>query len=171
MTLRAPHLVYAAVAVAAVVLLVRGCGSEEKRVMRRLDDLAEIVDRGEGESALDTAARARRLGEMFTDPFTVRLEPFGQEISDRQGLMRTFAAYRGGYRRIEVGWRDVEIAVAPGERQASATAVAVASGLDAGGLPARDAFRLTFRWQREDGEWRLREVVLVEVLEGLESFL
>lgn len=168
MSIRLPHVVYAGVALAAVVLLVRSLGGPEREIERRLGALGASLERGAGEGALESANKARAFADLFVDPPLVRLDPFGQTIGDRAELMRGFLAYRAGYDTIGATFRDVETEVSPSGIDAQTDAVAVLSG--SGPNNGRDAFRITLSWRQEGGEWKLREAALVEVLEGLEAY-
>ncbi len=170
MTIRLPKLVWAGVALLVILGLVRGCGGEERKVRRALEDLGALIERKEGESQLAAADKARRLGQQFTQDFQVRLDPFGVTLGDAQALGRSFFSYRAGYQTIDVAWKDVEIEVAPEGRRSQVATIAVLTGRSQAG-PARESYRLRFTLRKEEGLWKIHEAVLVEVIEGLEGLL
>lgn len=166
MKLKLHHLIYAAIAVAALVLLF-GRGGAEGAIRRHLDDLAETIAKDGDEGGLALAERARRLGQAFTDGFVIALEPFAVEIRDRATLGRQFAAYRHGTQSIEARFTAVEIALGDSQRSATvlADAMLTARWQDAR-PPGRERYRLRFDYLLDRGDWRIERLTLVEVIEG-----
>lgn len=139
---------------------------DERRLRSRLGELADLISKSEGENQLSAANQARLLGLFLTDPFEIRLEPFGQVISDRQQLQQLFFAYRASFGQIAADFAVEKLEVDSATRLATMEAIASLSGERTSGGPARDRYRLRLGWVETGGEWQLREVVLVEVLGG-----
>lgn len=154
------------IAVAAAVWAYQWWHGDERRLRSRLGELADLISKSEGENQLTAVNQPRRLGLFLAEPFEIRLEPFGQVLSDRQQLQQAFFAYRGGFAEISADFAVEKLTIDPATRLATMETVATLSGERTGGGPARDAYRLRLGWVENAGEWQLREVVLVEVLGG-----
>ena len=72
--------------------------------------------------------------------------------------------YRGSAETIAVSDSDVELALRP-NATADMTAVVEAVGLRPGG-PGRERLRLRVAWREDEGEWRIQELEVVEVLDS-----
>lgn len=158
---------YGVLALAVVAYWVSTRDNDQRQVERRLDELRALVEKEAGEADLVAANNARRLGEMFTRDFAVYLQPMDETVTDRQRVMQVMLQYRREGERIAVAFRDQEIEIRDlgGEKVASVALVAVVHATVAG-EPTREGFRFTFEWRREDSEWRMSQVTLVEILEG-----
>lgn len=153
-------LLYAAVAIGAAVWLAFFLLGEERQVRARLGELQQILDKADGESQLVGVNKARRLGEMFTAQFVIDLAPFGLTVDNRQDLMRTAAGYRGRSAEVGVEFREESLTL-DGDR-AEHGLVATVTGARGG----REAYRLHIQWAREEGEWKIARLDVLEVLEG-----
>lgn len=163
---RASTLVWGLVALAAILWAWQWWQGDERRLRSRLGELADLIGKSEGENQLSAANQARQLGLFLAEPFEIRLEPFGQVVSDRQQLQQLFFAYRAGFTQIAADFAIERLEVDPATRLAAIEAIASLSGERTSGGPARDRYRLRLGWVETGGEWQLREVVLVEVLGG-----
>jgi hypothetical protein len=73
--------------------------------------------------------------------------------------------YRDGAERIEVGDSERTIELDPARGTAGTTAVFAVRGERPGG-PGGERFRARIAWVRVEGEWRIQEFEVLEVLEG-----
>ncbi len=115
---------------------------------------------------MTAANKARNVGLLFTREFAVVLQ--GQAagtVSERQRVSQVMLSYRRRASRIDVTFRDVEIELRQGSLGADMSAVGVVSATTDGSLSRRQ-FALAFRWEKEDGEWRIRRAELIEEIEG-----
>jgi hypothetical protein len=152
-------------ALAVVVWLVFFTGGgPEKAIHRRLDALAEVIEKDGREGDLQAVARSRELSGFFAEGFRVRAPQVG-ELKDRARLLQTFVGYRRRHESIGVAFRDRELELQEPAGTASLACVASLSGGE--GLSAsRDRYRLLVRWRQEGGEWKIADLEVVEVLEG-----
>ena len=72
--------------------------------------------------------------------------------------------YRESSTRIEIGDAERELAIDGARGTAETTALFVLSG-DRGGGPGRERFRARLAWVRIDGDWKIQEFEILEVLE------
>ncbi len=153
---------FALLAGAAVLLLVGRCSGPEAEVRRRLDELAELLSKEGAESALEQAAKGRRLGSFFSRSFSVDLGEYGRV--DRVGeVARLAAGYRQRYDRMEVVFKDPETVVTG---DIATTVVLAAVSAREIGLGRQERYSLRLEWRREGGEWRLSQLLLLQELAG-----
>lgn len=163
MKVRGSHLAWGVLAVAVVVWAVsRWAPDDERAIRRQLGLLEDLIAKAEGENDLAGANKVRRVGDLFTPEFEIRIEPYAQVVRDRGELLRVAMAYRSRSSTVALTFRDEELDVDSAAGTAELAAVAVVSG---DGL-RRESYRLRIGWRREEGEWLIRRVAVVEVLEG-----
>lgn len=158
MSRRLYPLLYAGLAIAAVVWLVGRIGSPQGKIHRQLEQLAEVLAKDGPESAVEQAAKGHRLSGFFATGFTLDLGPYGQV--DRVGeVARMAAGYRNRHDRIAVSFSDLETSIT-GQVATTLAMVRVASGaLGSGG---RESYRLRLQWRQEGGDWRIVRLELLE---------
>lgn len=161
----APYL-YAALAVAVAVWLFSGLGGEAREIERRLEALGETLEKDGAESGLVAANKARQVGLFFADRFVIDLGPYDQTVTERQRISQVMLAYRADPSRIGVSFRDLEIALDPGERGAHVSVLAAVTATTEGEL-SRSGYRLALRWVKERDEWRIERAEIVEAVDGL----
>ncbi len=164
MTGRGRWLALAALVVLGGWLFFRFSASDERRIGRRLDRLQELVAKVPGESRLEGLQRARRIAELFAEPFAVEAPAYGFDTSDRQRLAAGIHQYRAGSRTIGMRITGHDLAVDRRLRRATSHLTAhFVTGLD--DLRGREAYRLQLNWAEQDGEWRIDYARLLEVLQ------
>lgn len=167
MKLRGSHVAWGLLAAAAVAWAVSHMGpGDERRIRRQLDRLADLVAKSAGESELAGANKVRQIGNLLTPEFEIRIEPYSEVVRDRRELLRVAMAYRARSPAIGLAFRDQDLKVDPRSRTAELAAVAVVSGDDL----RRESYRVAIGWSRDDGEWLIRRIDVVEVLEGSPLF-
>lgn len=163
MKVRGSHLLWGVLAVAVAAWAAsRLGGGDEGRIRRQLGRLEDLVAKAEGESDLAGANKVRKIGDLMTPEFEIRIEPYGQVVRDRGELLRVAMAYRSRSRTIDLDFRDQELDVEARTRTAELQAVAVVSGDGR----RRETYRVAVGWSEEGGEWRIRRIDVIEVLEG-----
>jgi hypothetical protein len=127
----------------------------EKVIRKKLTKLAEsISSRPEGNIA--TMANVNRIGSFFHPNVTISVEGYGQDLGSVQGRGELQQAALAGRQRlgaISVEFYNVEVMVAPGKTNATATATALVKlGNDAN--PQVQELRL--EWEKYDRDWLIR---------------
>lgn len=158
MPVRPIRLLWLALAVGVAVWAWTAWASEEVRIHRRLAALVGAIERSPGEGDLVGAAKANKLASLFAQPFSVEVIPEGLSLDDRGRLQQVVWSYRSGRRRIGLDFRGRETTLGEGARAAETTATAVVSGEPG----EREGFRVRFSWVREDGDWRIRRLEVLE---------
>ena len=163
-----PKMVRVAVAVAVVAgawALWSWWRAPERRLYRRLDELAGKLEKDGGESALAAAATAQGVLDFFAPGFIVRARPYEGELRDPQELAGAVMRFRGTARKLSVGIGDRQATFGPGERSAELLYTAGVT-LDRGNGPARESWRIRSLWIEDGGEWRISELELLSPVEG-----
>jgi hypothetical protein len=155
------------IAVAAALLVVLAAlwswwTSDRRRLAARLDQVVGLFEKSGAEDQLTSFGRTRAIVELFSPGFVVLAKPYQASITERQQLAAIVQSYRDGSDRIDVSDSDrsFEIDAARGIAE-SAALFAVSGGRGGGG----ERFRARIAWVRIDGEWRIQEFEIVEVLE------
>lgn len=160
------YVLYGILAGAVLIWLLSSLGTpEEGKIRAQLDKVAELVAKDGEEKALESADKARRLGELFTDEMVIALRPVGMEIHSPAELVRPFVGLRQGVDTLGVSFDVEELTVAEGHPTASMTARAtvVGRGTQQNG---RQAFRLKLAWKKVRGTWLIESFDVVEQLDG-----
>ena len=162
--MNANRLLLAALIVGVVVWAWLTFGSsDEAKIRAGFGAVADLISKAEGESALESADRARQLGERFVEPFTLQVDEVGVTVTQRAELVRPFVGLRHQARRIDVDFSDIEIEV--DGRVARAAARADVSGT-IGGSPRRGSWQIQTRWHKVGRDWRLERFHVGERLDG-----
>ena len=163
---RVSYLLYGLLAAGVAVWLFSQLGGEQRRVIKRLERLEELIEKHGAENDLVAANKARNVGLLFARDFEIDLQGRARGVvTERQRIAQVMLRYRSAPSRIELSFRDVEVTLGEDGRGAEMTAVAAAAATT-GGETRHRRFRLAFRWLKEDGEWVIRRAELVEELEG-----
>lgn len=160
-----PKLLLALIVVAVAFWAVQHFLSDEARIRRQLGELEDLVGKAEGEGDLIGANKVRKMGDLFTQDFEVSVPSYSVSVRDRGELMRVAMLYRSRTKTATLGFRDVDVAVDKATRTAEMSAVATLSGNDGNG-PRRESYRVALSWTQVQGEWLIRRLEVLEILEG-----
>ncbi len=162
---RASYLLYGALAIAVAVWLFSQIGGEKRQIEKRLEALQVLLDKDGTESPLSAANKAHSVGAFFAREFEVALGGYGSgAATGRQQIAQALLRYRTPASRVDVTFRDVDIQLDATERGADMTAIGVASATVEGN-PSRRRFRFAFRWIKDDREWVIQRVELIEEMD------
>lgn len=160
------YLLYGVLAAAVVIWFLSTLGTpDETKIRRQLDRVEELIQKSGEEKALESADKARRLGELFTDDMRIFLRPVGQEITSGAELVRPFVGLRHGMDSIEVFFDVEELSVGADAPVATMTARATVSGRGSG-RSGSESFRVVLAWKKVRGSWLIESFDVVEQLEG-----
>lgn len=162
------YVLYVVLALAVLAWGYRLLDNEERRLLKRLDELAELLAKEGAESDLVAANKGRLVGNFFSRDFEVHLIPFGQRLADRARLGQVVMGYRREAKTVRVTFSDSQVEIS-GETAEMQVRAAVSGDVD--GQSRRETYRFYFRWLQEDGVWRIEQADLLEVVEGLEGLL
>ena len=140
------------------------CGrSDEDRIRRRLEELAQTVSVEDRETSMIRQARATRLTTFLTLDADVDVGAPFSPVSGRDAVARVAAAVRVPAGGVRVEFNEVRVTLDNQTRRALATATAsVMAGTAVGGelLQVRE---LDMVFNEIDGEWLIEQVQLVAI--------
>ncbi|MEO8276063.1 MAG: nuclear transport factor 2 family protein [Thermoanaerobaculia bacterium] len=142
----------------------RWWASDQRRIRARFASLQTELEKSGKEGTLDRFAHARAVDKLFADGFVIRAQPYEGTLTDRQELMAVVDRYRESAETVRVGASDVLLTVRE-NATAEMSAIVEAVGERAGG-PGRERLRLRIAWRKDDGEWRIQELEVLEVLDS-----
>lgn len=139
-------------------------GSDRRRVNARFDEAISLFEKSGAESQLDAFARVRGIVGLFGPGFVAMARPYEGTITDAQQLAGIVASYRSSAERISIGDSGREVVLRSDNATAELTTTVTVDG-ERGGGPGRERFRLRVAWRKDDGEWRIQELEILEVLD------
>jgi hypothetical protein len=149
------------VVVAVVVLFWQG--SDRRRIEKALDRLERACEKDGPESALDLLGRNQTIVRSFAPGFLAQAEPYGGTFTSAQELASAVHAYRASARKVRVS--DSERHLEIGDATAEMGLVFHVSGETGVGGAGGESFRAQLFWVEHEGEWKIRELRVVEVVE------
>lgn len=112
--MRKRYLLIGLTAVAALAALFLLHGSEEDRILERLEDLRELAGIHAPESSVELLVKSRLLGEFFTETTFYDLSSDGQhryEVPSRQELVQHIARIRAKLASLELELQDMQVSI------------------------------------------------------------
>lgn len=149
-----------ALVIAAAVIFYGWYASDERRIHRRLDEIADLVEKPPGESQIAGLNRARQVTELFAPDFDVRARQLDFETRDRQTLIRGIHAYRSSSERGTMHVVDTDVNVVDDRATVFAT-VEFVGGLRLTG--GRELYRFQLNWVDREGQWLIDYVDLLDI--------
>ena len=140
--------------------------SDEAQIVALLERIADGVSRGAEDGELGRLARAASLGNEFAPDVTVDAGPPFQRIKGRDAIIGAAVRTSGSMRNLEIRFPDVSVAIAP-DRQSATAVVTAEARFDEGGGRSLDARELELEFTRQEGEWVISAVTIVQPLQRL----
>ncbi len=141
--------------------------SDDERVLHgKVDELVELASKEGEETVFAGVGRARRIAEHFTEEFRLSMgRPFPDGTITREDLVVVVSQVRSGAGELRLSVSDRELTIEPGET----TAVMELTGRGLlsyqGERWREDARRFRVEWVKVDGDWLIRQVDLIDILE------
>lgn len=138
--------------------------TRQRQVGRQLKALAAWAAKEPGEGALAAAQTARQARKFFADPCTWSAEAF--ELSGRVSvdeISQYMFAARSRFESLSVKFYDPVIDVQE-DGSALVTATARVQGVQSDGEALNETHEVRCVMSKEDGDWLIRKVTVVEVL-------
>lgn len=154
-----------AVAVAVVFAARAGWPGEERLIRSRLEDLAAVASESGGQG-LGQMAHAVKLAGFFSADAVVDLGSPYPEIRGRDAIAALAARAAAPDDEFTITFKDITVALDPGETSATARLTAVVSGRGPRLLDDTvDARELEIELSKADGEWTLSRATIVQPIE------
>lgn len=159
-------------ALAAVVLALlvvwKSWSGDRRAIERRLARVLEVCEKRKADDQLAIIERARVLQKAFAPGFVIQAKPYKGTLTDLRQVIGAIETYRATARTVAVSSSDVDVELgAGGTAEMTATVRAVG---DRGGGPGAERFRARIFWVKVDGDWKIREFEVLEVLESTGLF-
>ena len=143
--------------------------SDRPRIERTLARLERACTKEGPESPLALLGRTETILDAFAPGFLVLARPYEGSISDGRELAGAIHRYRALAQRVRV--RDAERKLEVSANGTAEMSVVFLVDGDRGGRPGAERFRARLFWVEHEGEWRIREFEIVEVLDRSGLFL
>ena len=126
--------------------------SDTQRIRRRLSEIQRLVAKSPAESDLAAFAAARRLSELFAEPFEARAEPAGYSTADRTQVASSVHQYRSRSTTLVMEILDEQIFL--DAEGVGANSFFTARFLtDLGDLATSEQYDCKLHWIKAEGEW------------------
>ena len=138
--------------------------SEEAKIRKQFEFIAEKIEKRPGESPIIAAAKAKQIRKVFAERCRIDAPAYSASrdiLSDE--LPAIVFRMRSEYSAISLTFHDFAIEL-PEQDTAQVNVTAVMEGKSASGEPVEDIHELKCILQKIDEVWRLKEIGVVEVL-------
>ncbi len=139
---------------------------DDERILHgRVDRLVELASKDGGETAFVEASRARDIAEHFTEEFHLDLgRPFPSGRFTRDDLTAAVVHARRNASRLRLRVSDRRLEL-DGEGGRAVMELTGHGRMEGGRGEAGEARRFRIEWVRQEGEWGIDRVELLEVLQ------
>jgi hypothetical protein len=138
-------------------------GSDRRRIEKALDRLERACEKDGPDSAMDLLGRNQTIVRSFAPGFLALAEPYGGTFTSAQELASAIHAYRASARKVRIG--DSERRLDIGDGTAEMELVFHVSGETGVGGSGGERFRAQLFWVEHEGDWKIREFRVVEIVE------
>lgn len=138
--------------------------SEEAKIRKQFEFIAERIEKTPGESPIIAAAKAKQIREVFAEKCRIDAPAYSASrdiLSDE--LPAIVFRMRSEYSAISLMFHDFVIEL-PEQDIAQVNVTAVMEGKSASGEPVEDLHELKCNLENIEEVWRLKEIEIVEVL-------
>ena len=138
--------------------------SDRRRIERALDRLESACEKEGPDSPMALLARNQTITGSFAPGFLAVAEPYQGSFTDAQELARAIHVYRASSRRISVDDAERRLEIGRDGTAEMETVFRVAG--ESGSGPGIERFRAKLFWVEHEGDWKIREFRVVEVVEA-----
>ena len=137
---------------------------DERIILGKIDTLVELASKEGDETVFVGVSRARDIADHFTDEFYLDMgRPIPRGRSNRDELTAGIAQARGQIASLRLRVSDRDLVLDEGGERATMELTG-RGRLDHQGGRGEEARRFRVEWVKEDGEWLIERVELLEVL-------
>lgn len=134
---------------------------DEQIINRNLSRVVELAEKGREEAPFVTLSDSREiLRYVATNPAFNLGPPFGA-ITDREELGGMIMQVRQTVQTLSIRVTERQTSVAA-DRQSAQMEIEADASLNYAGEGGRDRRRFALEWIKEDGDWLIREVRMIE---------
>ena len=140
----------AVICCAAALLLAVMPESDEAKIRKKLDLLAETVSKEKEDGPYTVLGKVEDLDRLFTEDCLVKLEPPARTVRTRSSLGTLLTGAFRMVSRIDVSFHDIHITVDPEKNRAKTVLTATVRGPETEGMHARE---ILMTWVKYEGTW------------------
>ncbi len=158
------HILIALVLAAAAVSAWLYLTSDTRRIRSRLDTLVELSEKNGPEQGIEALTKAAGIGKLFSEQCTLHLEEYGHRGSyHRKDITDSVFMIRNRSHQVTIAMYDITIAV----ENSSQAAIALTLHLSGvvGEEQAVEVNEIALTMNKEEGDWLIYSVTVVQVLE------
>ncbi len=137
-------------------------GHDEKEINRNLNRIVNILSKAPGESQPAAMARTRQLGSFFSSDAAFHLSPHFPNPENRAELTSYVFQARAQTDALDINIYDRQLEIYPDGDSATMLFTARANIIHSGNQRERLVHEFELGWAREDGDWLISEVKLIE---------
>jgi hypothetical protein len=137
--------------------------SDQRRIFKALERLESACEKEGPDSPMSLLTRNQAIVGAFAPGFLAVAEPDQGSFTDAQELARAIHVYRASSKRIEVDDSERRLEIGRDGTAEMETLFRVAG--ESGSGPGVERFRARLFWVEHEGEWKIREFRVVEVVE------
>jgi hypothetical protein len=138
---------------------------DERRLLAALQSLEESLCKEGAEADLESLARSRETLALFAPQFSLSAVPYEGGISTQRDLMAGLHRFRGSADDIDVVLAKEELELYDnGTAWLLFRATVKLNRRELAPRSGHEAYRVTSQWVEIDGDWRVREIEVLEVL-------
>ncbi len=162
---KAKHLIVAGVVlIAGIIAVFTFFQSEEAKVKKQFEFIAEKIEKEPNENSIIAAAKANRITELIIEPFKIIAPAYSLSRDISSGELSTFVLLkRSQYAEIFFEFYDFSIEF-PEKDTARVNLTASMEGKLNPGEFVQDFHEMRCKLQKMEDTWRLKEIEIVEVL-------
>ena len=139
--------------------------SEENKVIRRINLLADKVSKEGTEPAVIMAQRVSKIAEIFADICDIESDRHNLFRQYRRDEIRSYvASARARFQSLSLDFLDIQVEF-PSKNLATARLTGMFSGINKSGEIFDETIELEMELVKVDSEWFIRRIKAVEVLE------
>jgi hypothetical protein len=139
--------------------------SDETKIKKRFETLAEEAAKVFDEKELAAALKAKKISEMCTDPFTVKIPSYSiSKTFPKSDIAANIMAARAHYSSIKVKFYDIHIEL-PEERVANVTLTGSVEAQLTTGEWVNEIHELQCTLKKIENDWFFSKIEGVDVLE------
>lgn len=158
--------------IAAAVLVVAGIialfwyfQSDEARIKKRFNTIAELVEKSPDEHELTAAVNARRIGDMFADTCQIEIPSYNiSRAYAKEDIPPHVMGARSRYSDIVMKFHDIDIDF-PEEGIARVTFTAYVEAVWISGEAVREVHEIACWLEKIEKDWFFNQIEVVTVLE------
>ncbi len=137
---------------------------DERIIHSKVNRLVEVAGKDGNETVFVGVSRAREIADHFSSDFSLDLgRPFPGGVSGRDELTAAIVQVRANAQELSLRATDRQLEIAE-DGESAVMELTGRGSLSHSGGEAREARRFRVEWIREDGDWKIETVELLDII-------